>query len=278
MDAVFDFGLSNLKFASANAGGVLTGFSTQPARGIASVETILAARAAETAWRRVIVTGGQSGRLPDVIEGIPVVKVSEIDAIGQGGLALANQDAGIALRKALVVGCGTGTGMYAVRAKSVRHSSGTAVGGGTLLGMARLLLGTIAPGEIDALALTGVAANVDLTLSEVTGGNYGLLPADATAVNFGRLARDGSAARSRADIASALSTLVAQTIALIAINAARFEKLDTIVLVGNLTQMASIRAQLMRTASFYGAKFVIPANGGYAGVIGAHALSRRGSR
>jgi type II pantothenate kinase len=159
--------------------------------------------------------------------------------------------------------------MIAARKDGYRHSSGTAVGGGTLIGLGRLLLGATLAQDIDALAQEGNAANVDLTLIEATGGEFGRLPPDATAVNFGKLAGDTALAPSRADIAAALVTLIAQTIALIAINTAKHEALETVILVGRLAGLPSIQAQLVRTSSYYRSNFLMPEQGGYAPLFGA---------
>ncbi|MCC6166844.1 MAG: hypothetical protein IT329_06405 [Caldilineaceae bacterium] len=83
---------------------------------------------------------------------------------------------------------GSGTAMVAADGASFRHVTGTGVGGGTLLGLGRLLLETTRPQEIDRLAAQGDAAAVDLGLQDVVTGPIGSLPSDATAVNFGRVA------------------------------------------------------------------------------------------
>ncbi len=58
-----------------------------------------------------------------------------------------------------------------------------------MLGFARLLLGTVDPVAIGALAERGNRNGADLSLADVITGPIGSLPADATAVNFGRLGR-----------------------------------------------------------------------------------------
>ncbi|HEY3291286.1 MAG TPA: Fumble domain-containing protein, partial [Anaerolineae bacterium] len=122
-------------------------------------------------------------------------------------------------------------------------------------------------------ACQGNSNGVDLTLLEATGGVLGRLPADANAVNFGRVARmshfDAKWQPKREDIAAGLVLMIGQVIAVIAINAARAEGLDKIVMVGHLVDMPSIRRVLQTVAGYYAAAFEFPAYPGYATALGA---------
>jgi hypothetical protein len=115
---------------------------------------------------------------------------------------------------------------------------------------------------------TSNSNGVDLSLADVITGPIGSLPAEATAVNFGRMARS-TATPSRADLAAGIITLVGQTIALIAINAARALPASQIVITGHLTDMATIRRMLAAVGGFYGQTFQMPADAGYATALGA---------
>jgi len=196
------------------------------------------------------VTGGRYRDLPDVVESHSIQKVDEMLAVGLGGLALAGLDS------ALVVSAGTGTTMVAARGQDVHHVTGSAVGGGTLLGLAKLILGTDDATEIDALALAGDAAAVDIMLTEAVGGQVGRLPAEANAVNLGKLDRENNF--SRENLAAGLVRLVAQVIAVIAINARAAEELADIVLVGHLMDLESVRKEIGLVGAFYNQTFIIP--------------------
>jgi len=212
---------------------------------------------------RVAVTGGQYRLLPDQVGETRLVKVSEVNAIGRGGLYLAGLD------EALVVSAGSGTAMVAARHGRAAHVTGSAVGGGTLQGLGRLLLGETDPLAIDRLALQGDANHVDLTLVEAVGAGVGRLPANANAVNFGRLVQEGVVVLPQ-DIAAGLVRLVGQVIAVIAINAARAEGLDNhIVVTGHLVDLLSVRKVLDEVAGFYAASITVPPNPGTGTAVGA---------
>jgi type II pantothenate kinase len=87
-------------------------------------------------------------------------------------------------------------------------------------------------------------------------------------VNFGRLARHDLAV-SREDLAAALVTLVGQVIAVTAINAARAQRLERVVVIGHLTDMSSVRRVLAQVGEFYGMRLTLPPDAGYATALGA---------
>lgn len=168
----------------------------------------------------------------------------------------------------LVVSAGSGTAMVAARGDTIQHVTGTGVGGGTLLGLGRLILGTMDPVEIDQLALAGNANGADLALRDLVSGPIGALPADATAVNFGRITRLETLP-SQADLAAALVTMMGQVIATLSINAARAAQLDRVIVTGHMTDMESMRATMARVGTFFGLSLELCQEAGYATVIGA---------
>lgn len=214
--------------------------------------------------RAIGTTGGRHRDLPESYKDIPLIKVGEAQAVGRGGLLMAG------LEEALVVSAGTGTAMIAARGKNCQHITGSAVGGGTLLGLGKLCLGTSDPLEIAALAAKGNPAHVDGTLEDVIGGGIGTLPKDATAVNLGRLVKLERKPE-REDLAAGLVTLVSQVIAVIALNAAKAEGLERVVIVGHLPDLEPIRAAILRVWGFYGVKNppIIPEQRGFATALGA---------
>jgi len=268
--AAIDFGISNID-AIARVEGKLRHW-TQPSEGLPDpdlVRAILADGGVElSSLHRLAVTGGRHQLLPDQIGDCAVVRVGEVEAIGRGGQALAELSGEDSTAPVLVVSAGSGTAVVEARGDQFTHVTGTGVGGGTLLGLSRLLLHTTDPHEIDALAQRGDPNGVDLSLGDVVSGPIGQLPADATAVNFGRLARRDLTV-SREDLAAALVTLVGQVIALIAVNAARAQQIERIVVTGHLIDMSSVRSVLGQVGDIYGAHITLPPNAGYGTALGA---------
>lgn len=229
----------------------------------ARVRAVLAVGAiapADVEW--IAVTGGNRERLTDAIDGRRVIRIDEVRSIGRGGLTLAN------VERAIVTSAGSGTAVVAADPSGARHVTGTGVGGGTLVGLGRLLLGITDPHALDELARAGNAAGLNLTIGEILGGAIGSLPPETTAVNFGRVARDPLDA-TPADTAAALVNMVGQVIAIIAINAAHATQNTNIVMIGHLTDLPSIRETFRSVGTFYGATLQVPEFGGFATATGA---------
>jgi len=228
---------------------------------------------ADLSWLGV--TGGRHRLLPQRLGNCDVISVNELAAIGRGGQAIAERvnDTGSIPEPLLVVSAGSGTAMVHAQRDDYRHFTGSAVGGGTMLGLARLLLATIDPHAVDQLAQAGNANGVDLSLADVISGPIGSLPAEATAVNFGRLSRE-DLTPSHADLAAGIVTLVGQTIALIAVNAARAIQTEQVVITGHMLDMVSIRRVFAGVGALYGQHFVMLEDAGHATALGALLMAR----
>lgn len=267
-----DFGLS-VTDAVKVVGGEVLAHAARHRPGPATVELLRemigdieagAITPGEVAGARIGVTGGRSRELVGRAADLDLIHVGETDAVARGGLALAG------VQRALVVSCGTGTAMVAADAEAGRyvHASGTAVGGGTLEGLAKHLLGMRDASQVAWLALQGDASGVDTTLGEVLGGGVGSLPPAATAVNLGRLAELESP--DRADLAAGLVTLVAQTIGLVALNAAKVAGLPRTVFVGRLAEFEAVTRVIRSVFDLYGVEHpLFPEGAGMATAFGA---------
>ncbi|RDI95019.1 Fumble domain-containing protein [Meiothermus sp. QL-1] len=260
-----DFGLSNTDAVLVEGQTIVAEqmLKTGPASPEALEEVLRSLGVRPGQLETVVCVGGLSRNLPECLLGLRLERVEEIQAIGRGGLALAG------LREALVVSAGTGTAMVAARGLEAAHFTGSAVGGGTLLALSRLLLGTADPLELARLAERGDPSRVDTVLQDVIGGGIGHLPPEATAVNLGRLV--GAVQPRPEDLAAGLVTLVGQVIGVIALNALKAAGLSQMVLVGHLTDLAPVRAALERVWRFYQVepRPLIPPKAGFATAYGA---------
>jgi type II pantothenate kinase len=268
--AAIDFGISNTDAVSLIDGTVYRW--TRPTDGVPNDEVVHSVLAegglSLSVLPHLAVTGGRHRILPARIDSIPLRAVNEVTAIGRGGQTLGAIDESNTTAPMLVVSAGSGTAVVAARGREYSHVTGTGVGGGTLQGLGRLLLGTNDARTIDQLAQQGNPNGADLSIGDVISGKLGTLPPDATAVNFGRLAHLAQDA-SRPDLAAALMTLVGQVIAITAINAARAERLDRIVVIGHMTDMPSFRTVVERVGEFYSTEITLPLHAGFGTAIGA---------
>jgi len=155
--------------------------------------------------------------------------------------------------------------------KVVRHVCGTAVGGGTIIGLSRRILGVADFKTLENMALKGNPNNVDLTVGDIVGGPVGIVPADATASNLGKLTCESSAE----DIAAGIFNMVSQTIGVVAAMAARACGLeDSVIVTGMLAKSRLVSRIICETGRLFGARIFIPENCEFASAIGAAAVLR----
>lgn len=212
---------------------------------------------------KVMMTGVGSAYLSRGLYGLECIKVPEFQSIGLGGLYLSGLD------KALCVSMGTGTALVnATAGKEMVYLGGTGVGGGTLMGLSRLMLQAEEIEHISTMAESGNLSNIDLRISDMTkSGTLGELARDLTAANFGNV----SDLASREDIASGLLNMVFETVGMISIFGARSCGVKNIVLTGNLTELDYCKKKFTNFVGLNekeGLRFIIPPRSAFATVIG----------
>ena len=217
------------------------------------------------------VTGGKHLELGDYIDSTPIIHVNEIDAVGHGSMKLS----GLSEEEStIIVSAGSGTACIHAHKGIFTHCSGTGVGGGTVLGLSKLLLGTTDPEEIASLAEKGDESFVDLILEDVVSGPIGQLPSDTTAVNFGKVSKE-DIEYSREDIAAGIINLVGQTAARIATSVAMMFQATEIVVVGRAPSFVGLKNSLEQAASITGFTPHFPKNGEYASALGAMLVAEK---
>tara|TARA_Y100001970_G_scaffold127483_1_gene157513 strand:- start:258 stop:1076 length:819 start_codon:yes stop_codon:yes gene_type:complete len=219
----------------------------------------------------ISLTGGHHALIGDSVGTVKVKHVNEVEAIGKGGFYLSRLNSDT---PALIVSAGSGTACILAKKGQFIHCSGTGVGGGTILGLSKLLLGTTDAQEIESLASKGSYVGTDLILGDVVSGPIGMLPSDITAVNFGKIAKI-SEEPSKEDIAAGIMNLVGQTIARIATSVAMAFEVKDIVVVGRTPKFELLRNSIETAASLSSFNPHFPENAEYASAIGALLISEQ---
>ena len=212
-------------------------------------------------------TGGGASQLASRLDG-RAVEVNEFTAWGTGAnhLLRGRQKAGTYL----LVSLGTGTSVMLVDHQEVRRLGGTALGGGTILGLGAALLQQTSFEDTCNLAAQGTRDSVDLLVRDIYSDPDRPLKGDLTAASFGRLARQDSAAPPAEDLAAAIMRLVGENVTLIAGGHARHLGLDRLVFGGStLRNNPALEKVLSEVSALLGLKAFFLTNGEFAGALGA---------
>ena len=224
---------------------------------------------------RVMMTGVGSSFSDNPIYGLCCHKVPEFTCIGLGGLYLSG------LKEAIVVSMGTGTALIHAKAiqfkengspvlsneqnTQIEYLGGTGVGGGTLIGLTKRMTGVDTIEHIEQICREGDLSNVDLRVGDISHDRFPTMNPNLTAANFGRV----SDLATPSDIALGVSNLVAETIFMMSIFAARSFGIQDIVLIGNLSTLAPVRRVFEELQQSFDVRFIIPENSQFGTVIGA---------
>ena len=234
-----------------------------PARDLGAV------RACIGEWRpgRVVATGGGAARLAKELD-LPVRTVPEFAAWARGAPLLAERQRLNLPAHYLLVSLGTGTSVLSLEGARVTRVGGSALGGGTLLGLGRLLLGVETFEEICALAERGDRRKVDLLVGDIYPSGEIPLPRDLNAASFAKLD-----SRAPSDVAHALMGMLGENIALICGTLARSVGAQAVVYCGStLLHNPELREILRWVTAAYGAEPHFLDEGAYCGALGAAAL------
>jgi type II pantothenate kinase len=246
-----------------------------------SVEAVLR-RIRALSPTRIGLTGCGAAALSEQLDR-PSVRVVEFDAWGRGSRELLSRQHESEDEDApyLLVSLGTGTSVLKVEGDRTSRLGGSALGGGTVLGLGVALTGCASFEELCKLARGGRRGNVDLLVSDIYRPGEVPIPGEATAASFGNLARWLTPGRDaalpahgdpsqREDLASSVMGLVGENVALISCGHSTSVGIDRIVYGGaTLHDNPALVAVLMGVTAGLGRKPVLLEDGGYAGALGA---------
>lgn len=208
---------------------------------------------------KVILTGVGSSHIDQPLYGLPTAKTDEFLANGLGAQYLTS------LQDLIVVSMGTGTSFVKVEGDNIQHIGGIGIGGGTLLGLSRLMLKTQDIRQVVGMAQKGDITNIDLVIKDICNIPLPGLPLDATASNFGK----ANANASSEDIAAGIIHMILQSIGQAAVLAALNSRTKDFILIGNLSKLPQCKEFFPKLEEMYQVHFHIPEFAEYRTAIGA---------
>ena len=236
MHVAIDFGISNTDIAVLNNNDIVF-YSTPSQSELLNsnyIKKILSEHNIKISNVNLLgVTGGKSSDLESEIEGIEVIKINEIDAIGLGARKLY----GLKDESCLVISAGTGTACVHVQGNQFNHLGGIAVGGGMLEGLGSLLFNNHHGLEINEYGTQGSRAELDLLIGDVVN-KIGDLSPEITAVNFGQASI--SAADTMENTAAALCNMVGEVIGTVAYPNALLVGSEKVCFIGRTSYLSEV--------------------------------------
>ncbi len=218
---------------------------------------------------QVMITGVGAAYIDKPIYGLPTAKAEEFLADGLGARYETELD------RMLVVSMGTGTSIVQCEGDDIRHIGGIGLGGGTLVGLSRIMLKTDDIKQIISLAMEVDIKNIDVLIGDISPTPLPNLPKTATASLFGNAKSNAT----REDIALGIITTVLQTIASSCILASLNSGIREYVLIGNLSLLPQAKEVFPAMEKLFNVRFTIPKYSEFCTAIGAALCYRReGSR
>ena len=207
------------------------------------------------------VTGGKHEALGSSYEGIEIKHYNEVDAIVKGAINTFHPKE----EKFMVMSLGSGSACAIFSEGEIFHAGGTGLGGGTIRGLSKLIIGEDDPIIINALSSKGKREKVDLLLKDVISGPIGNLPESASAVNFGKT--DYSECN-KEDLAAGIISMVGQTILKTAITVASINDIKKVYVIGRSYKYDLLREMLMDGLGIINMEPLFHENGEYAICMG----------
>jgi len=200
------------------------------------------------------------------IDGIKPTYIHEFDANVSGANYIAGN-----IDDFLLISLGTGTAYIRVKDNTTTHVGGLGMGGGTVRGLAKYIVGTRDVSELSMLTEKGDIGNVNLTMADVSKAKFEGLTADLTASNFGKTEVDAS----REDLTAGIYSLVIENVIQTGCMMAGQLGVKNIVMIGGLcnSSMLDNRIKVFRTM-YPDFNFIKAEYGSYVTAIGT-ALAKK---
>jgi type II pantothenate kinase len=244
--------------------------------------------------QEIYLTGGKTkviklASLEDIEK--PIEIVSEINAIGRGGLKLFELEEKNNIKQineVISVSCGTGVAIVQVQKCEKngkqeiisKHLGGTGIGGGTLLALSKKILGIADISKLNQLAMSGNLSKIDLRIKDIVGDEIGTFGSNITAANLAKITKKHDIQKQdiqkhdikKQDLAAGIMNLVTEAFlshCVIINNLGLSDEKKVFILLGRLAQIPYIHKRVNELKNDFGFQIIIPDLGAFGPAIGA---------
>lgn len=217
----------------------------------------------------VLITGARSSFVDCNSYKFNVIKVEEFIASSYGALLLTKSD------KALVINLGTGTTFIYSDLNETKHLGGTALGGGSIMSLAKLLYSINDYNDLISFIKKGDCNNVDLNIGDISKNDIGSLKSNITASNLGAIINNTKKYNDN-DVMAGIVNMVVQNIGLLAkeirnnLILVKDDNSINCILIGGLIKDKHILQYFKNIGEYINIEFITPDYSSHVACIGAY--------
>lgn len=218
----------------------------------------------------LIFTGARSSFINnDDYYNVNVFQVSEFTSASYGALLLSN------IEKGIIINLGTGTSFLYSDLNTIRHIGGTAIGGGTIMSLVKILYKIEKYDDLIDFIKNGNNNNVDLNIGDISNTNIGDMNKNTTASNLGAIINNTKEYNDN-DVVAGIVNLVIQNIGLLIKETKKNlenelnENNIPCILIGGLITSDYIKKYFDKIGDYINVKFKYTNYSDYAVCIGAY--------
>lgn len=180
--------------------------------------------------KRIFLTGGRAGKIK--AELFPEAEiVDEFTAACEGATYFMMKEGLPRGEKSLLINIGTGISWIKIDEEKYERVLGSGIGGGTFMGMGKLMADSSDFANLVRLSASGQRGNVDLLVKDIYHPEEPPIPGDLTASNFAKTEAINSS--SPADKMASFMNLMAETIALLTVQTAALHGIKKVIFIGS---------------------------------------------
>ncbi|MBT2644140.1 type II pantothenate kinase [Bacillus sp. ISL-41] len=217
--------------------------------------------------KRIFLTGGRAGRIKaDFFPEAGIV--DEFTAACEGATYLMMKEGMPNGGKSLLINIGTGISWIKIDGESYDRVLGSGIGGGTFMGLGKLLADSSDFASLVRLSASGQRGNVDLLVKDIYHPEEPPIPGDLTASNFAKTEAINSS--SPADKMASFLNMMSETITLLSVQTAALHGIKKVIFIGStLAGNKPLQENLDFYCKMSGLDPIFLQNGEFSGAIGA---------
>lgn len=218
---------------------------------------------------KLCITGGKAKQLQELLSNsYETITLNEFDTTITGVQYILSKEK-ITTNNFVLTNIGTGTSIHYVHDKHYARAGGTGVGGGTIMGLSKLLTNIDHFEDVIPLTKIGSRKELDITVGDIYGGILSPIDNSLTASNFGKTTKTVSNYNS-SDLLATVQGLVGEVVTALSLQFAEAKGIDHIIYIGS-TLCNNVHLQnIISSYTEYQNKIpIFIQDGGNSGAIGA---------